>query len=98
MYIRTYMQGAIYNSYCNDLLGEGAVLEDETNSRDTYTVNDVPVNVERHTPRHFDGIQRPSVNTSVVDQPTPQSAGKKRRLGNTEGDRWSQQDYGAYVC
>ena len=73
--------------------------EDETTSRETYTVNSVPVSVERHTPRHFDGIQRPTVNTPPTDQQlTPRSAGKKRRLDHPDVEEWPQQYYGVCVC
>jgi hypothetical protein len=74
--------------------GEGVSAEDETTSRETYTVNSVPVSVERHTPRHFDGIQRPTVNTPPTDQQlTPRSAGKKRRLDHPDVEEWPQQYY-----
>ena len=72
--------------------GDSAVLEEESPSRGTYTVNNVPVSVERHTPRHYDGIQRPTVEgyTASPSAAPARSSGKKRRL---DSDSWPGHGY-----
>lgn len=74
--------------------GDSAVLEEESPSRGTYTVNNVPVSVERHTPRQYDGIQRPTVDGYSASQsaPAPRSSGKKRRL-ESDAEYWAEQGY-----
>ena len=74
--------------------GDSAVLEEESPSRGTYTVNNVPVSVERHTPRQYDGIQRPTVEGYSASQSAaaPRSSGKKRRL-ETDAEYWAGQGY-----
>ena len=74
--------------------GDSAVLEEESPSRGTYTVSNVPVSVERHTPRQYDGIQRPTVEGYSAGQsaPGPRSSGKKRRL-ESDTEYWAEQGY-----
>ena len=74
--------------------GDSAVLEEESPSRGTYTVSNVPVSVERHTPRQYDGIQRPTVEGYSAGQsaPAPRSSGKKRRL-ESDTEYWAEQGY-----